>query len=79
VDSNSCPCNYRSIQDLPHILFRCNLYREERKGLREACEGDLSLPILFQTKEGIEATITFIEKTKAGTQAWYKGNTENEE
>ncbi|ENH98658.1 hypothetical protein COCC4DRAFT_155236, partial [Bipolaris maydis ATCC 48331] len=77
VDSKVCPCNYRATQDVRHILLSCALYREAREKMQETSKDPLSLNFLLETSIGIQVTIRFIEETKAGTQAWYKGDTEN--
>ena len=45
--------------------------------MQQASRDPLSLAFLLHTNTGIQATISFIEETKAATQAWYKGNLEN--
>ncbi|KAH7553336.1 hypothetical protein BM1_08309 [Bipolaris maydis] len=70
VDSKVCPCNYRATQDAAHILLNCALYKEARTKMQEASKDPLSLAFLLNTSIGIQATITFIEETKAATQAW---------
>jgi len=72
-----CPCNYRATQDPAHILLSCTLFKEARAKMQEASREPLSLVFLLHTNTGIQATISFIEETKAATQAWYKGNLEN--
>ncbi|KAH7557896.1 hypothetical protein BM1_05168 [Bipolaris maydis] len=69
VDSKVCPCNYRATQDAAHILLNCALYKEARTKMQEASKDPLSLAFLLNTSIGIQATITFIEETKAATQA----------
>ncbi|EMD70252.1 hypothetical protein COCSADRAFT_77869 [Bipolaris sorokiniana ND90Pr] len=77
VDSKVCPCNYRATQDPTHILLSCTLYKEARIKMQEASKDPLSLAFLLNTSVGIQATIAFIEETRAATQAWHKGNLEN--
>ncbi|EMD84699.1 hypothetical protein COCHEDRAFT_1084426 [Bipolaris maydis C5] len=67
----------RATQDAAHILLNCALYKEARTKMQEASKDPLSLAFLLNTSIGIQATITFIEETKAATQAWYEGNLEN--
>ena len=45
--------------------------------MEEATKDPLSLAFLLDTIVGIQATIAFIEETRAATQAWYKGNLDN--
>jgi hypothetical protein len=72
ADSPRCSCGAQQTPD--YLLLSCKWPKHNRKILRnDLCNVRLALPLLLHTKQGIQATIAFISRTKVGTRKWHLG------
>jgi ribonuclease HI len=73
-----CVCDKREKPE--HLLLNCAQFREARPRLADKLRSyRLSMRQLLHTKEGIEATIGFLQETGLGTRKWHLARHEEEE
>lgn len=76
----SCRCRCGAPRQTPeHLLLRCSSYRGARRQLKE----DLSnyrptLALLLHSKQGIAATLKYLQATLVGTRLWNLGQLQDE-
>ena len=76
-ETDSCSCGARQTPE--HLLLSCKRNSEARKKLvEEMGTHRLTLPLLLHSKQGIEKTLNFLERTRIGTRKWHLGQLEEE-
>lgn len=60
----ACPCNKARVQTISHVLCDCLLHSEPRMLLR-AVSRQLDLKVLFGTRKGLEALLSFLASSSA--------------
>jgi hypothetical protein len=72
TDSPRCSCG--ALQTPEYLLLSCKWLRQDRRILHhDLSNARLTLPLLLNTKQGIQATLAFITRTKVGTHKWHLG------
>jgi hypothetical protein len=73
IESPACTCGYHC-QRPKYLLLECKLYNTECKQLKKDIR---PLPLTWQTAiyttRGLEAMMTLLQNTGAGTRAWLMG------
>jgi hypothetical protein len=80
VTNDKCKCG--ALETPIHLILYCKEYKEERKSLIEGLKELTSrkvktLPILLNTKKGIESILVFLKETKISTRTWHIGRIED--
>jgi ribonuclease HI len=72
ADSPLCSCGAKQSPD--HLLLSCKWFNKDRRILRQDLNNaPLTLPLLLHTKQGIQATLAFITRTRVCTRKWHLG------
>lgn len=76
-ETNCCSCG--AVQTPEHLLLSCRRYSEARRALmKELDTNRLTLPLLLHSKQGIAATLSFLDRTRVATRKWHLGQLEEE-
>lgn len=81
-DTKKCHNRCNKDQTPEHLLTACLHHKKEQSELKYQLR-KVSLPytakVLFTTKDGIQATLGFLKKTKVATRKWLLGEVEDED
>jgi ribonuclease HI len=71
-NSDKCDCNNSYVQSPAHLLTSCSKYQAEYSKIKEklSVTDNLSLKLLFTTREEICAVFNFLKETKIARRNW---------